>query len=183
MPHQGEICEPLSERDGRLQNIFLRRVGSYGIRRCQPEDLAQIISINWAALPEHYSDSFFEERLRESPETFLVAEDEQGKIPGYIMCRIEYGFSNLKKYGLARKGHIVSVAVLEPHRKFGLGRALVEESIEGMKQRGCSEVYLEVRVSNEPAISLYLKLGMRTVATHHGYYRDGEAAYLMSRPL
>ncbi|MGI0084550.1 MAG: GNAT family N-acetyltransferase [Nitrososphaerales archaeon] len=55
--------------------------------------------------------------------------------------------------------------------------------MEGMKQRGCSEVYLEVRVSNEPAISLYLKLGMRTVATHRGYYRDGEAAYLMSRPL
>ena len=166
-----------------MLNIFLRKVGSYGVRRCLPGDLTDIIAINWAALPEHYSDSFFEERLHESPETFLVAEDEKGKIQGYIMCRIEYGFSNLKRYGLARKGHIVSVAVLEAHRKFGLGRALVEESIEGMKQRGCSEVYLEVRVSNEPAISLYLKLGLHTVATHQGYYRDGEAAYLMSRQL
>jgi ribosomal-protein-alanine N-acetyltransferase len=166
-----------------LQNIFLRKVGSYGIRRCLPGDLPEIIAINWAALPEHYSDSFFDERLRESPETFLVVEDENQKIQGYIMCRIEYGFSTLKKYGLARKGHIVSVAVLEDHRKMGLGRALVEESMEGMRQRGCSEAYLEVRVSNEPAVSLYLKLGMRTVATHHGYYRDGEDAYLMSRPI
>lgn len=166
-----------------MQNIFLRKVGSYGIRRCLPGDLPEIIAINWAALPEHYSDSFFDERLRESPETFLVVEDENQKIQGYIMCRIEYGFSTLKKYGLARKGHIVSVAVLEDHRKMGLGRALVEESMEGMRQRGCSEAYLEVRVSNEPAVSLYLKLGMRTVATHHGYYRDGEDAYLMSRPI
>ena len=145
--------------------------------------MTDVIAINWAALPEHYSDSFFDERLRESPETFLVAEDEAGRIKGYIMCRIEYGFSNLKRYGLARKGHIVSVAVLEDHRRVGLGRALVEESMEGMKQRGCSEAYLEVRVSNGPAILLYEKLGYHTVATHHGYYRDGEDAHLMSRPL
>lgn len=166
-----------------MENIFIRKVGKYGIRRATSSDISDVISINWAALPEHYSDTFFEERLQESPETFLVAEDQAGKIQGYIMCRIEYGFSNMRRYGLARKGHIVSVAVLEEHRGQGLGGALCEEAISGMKQRGCSEVYLEVRVSNEPAISLYEKLGFKTVSTHRGYYRDGEDAYLMSRQL
>src|SRR5579875_929429 len=166
-----------------MQNIYLRRVGRYSLRRAQPEDLPDVISINWAALPEHYSDSFFEERLQESPETFLVVEDDQGKRVGYIMCRIEYGFSHLKKYGLARKGHVVSVAVLDAHRGHGLGRALMEESMVGMKSRGCSEVYLEVKVSNETAVGLYRKLGFQTVTTHHGYYRDGESAYLMSKSL
>jgi [ribosomal protein S18]-alanine N-acetyltransferase len=161
--------------------VFLRRVGKYGVRRSLVEDLPSVISINWAALPEHYSDSFFEERLRESPETFLLAEDERGSVVGYIMCRIEYGFSHVKRYGLARKGHIVSVAILEEHRRQGLGRALVEESLKGMRERGCSEAYLEVRVSNEPAVDLYKLLGFETVTTHHGYYRDGESAYLMSK--
>jgi [ribosomal protein S18]-alanine N-acetyltransferase len=166
-----------------VQNIFLRRVGKYGIRKCLVEDLPSIISINWAALPEHYSDSFFEERLRESPETFLVAEDEKATIIGYIMCRIEYGFSHMKKYGLARKGHVVSVAVLEAHRGQGLGKALMEEALKGMKDRGCSETYLEVRVSNDAAITMYRDLSFQTVTTHHGYYRDGEDAYLMSKAL
>jgi [ribosomal protein S18]-alanine N-acetyltransferase len=166
-----------------LQNIYLRKVGQYGLRKCLPGDIPQVIAINWAALPEHYSDSFFEERLKESPETFLVAEDESGKITAYIMCRIEYGFSNTRRYGLARKGHIVSVAVLDQNRRAGLGRALVEEGVQGMKQRGCSEAYLEVRTSNEPAIALYTKLGFRTIATHRGYYRDGEDANLMSRQI
>ncbi len=147
------------------------------------EDLPAAISINWAALPEHYSDSFFEERLRETPETFLVAEDESGNIIGYIMCRIEYGFSHTKRYGLARKGHIVSVAVLEGHRHFGVGRAIIEEALKGMRERGCTETNLEVRVSNEPAIDLYKKLGFQVVTTHQGYYRDGESAHLMSNPL
>jgi len=166
-----------------VQNIFLRRVGKYGIRKCLLEDLPSVISINWAALPEHYSDSFFEERLRESPETFLVAEDEKGSIIGYIMCRIEYGFSHLKRYGLARKGHVVSVAVLEAHRGNGVGKGLMEESLQGMKDRGCSETYLEVRISNDSAVLLYKNLGFTTITTHHGYYRDGEDAFLMSKAL
>ncbi|MHB8567821.1 MAG: ribosomal protein S18-alanine N-acetyltransferase [Nitrososphaerales archaeon] len=166
-----------------MQNVYLRKVGKYSLRRAQSEDLPDVITINWAALPEHYSDSFFEERLQESPETFLIAEDDAGKRVGYIMCRIEYGFSHLKKYGLARKGHVVSVAVLEAFRGQRLGRALMEESMAGMKSRGCSEAYLEVRVSNDAAVVLYQKLGFQTVTTHHGYYRDGESAYLMSKPL
>ena len=171
----------LSKSD--LENLFLRKMGRYGIRKCVKEDLPDVISINWMTLPEHYSDSFFEERLHETPETFLVAEDEEGKISGYIMCRVEYGFSHVRKYGLARKGHIVSVAVLEEHRRFGLGRALVEEALTGLKQRGCSEVYLEVRISNEAAIKLYENLNFQIASTHHGYYRDGENAHLMSKLL
>jgi len=173
----------LLQRINAVQNIFLRRVGKYGIRKCLVEDLPSIISINWAALPEHYSDSFFEERLRESPETFLVAEDEKGAIIGYIMCRIEYGFSHLKRYGLARKGHVVSVAVLEAHRGLGVGKGLMEEALKGMRERGCSETYLEVRVSNDSAVMMYKNLSFQTVTTHYGYYRDGEDAYLMSRAL
>jgi ribosomal-protein-alanine N-acetyltransferase len=145
-------------------------------------DLPHVISINWQTLPEHYSDFFFEELLKETPETFLVAEKD-GMPIGYIMCRIEYGFSTTKRFGLARKGHIVSVAVLESHRRNGLGRALVEEAIKGMKDRGCSETYLEVRVSNKDAIRLYENMNFKVVSTLQNYYRDGEAAFLMSMPL
>lgn len=46
-----------------------------------------------------------------------------------------------------------------------------------------SEVYLEVRVSNAPAIGLYTKLGYKIVSTLRGYYQDGEDAYIMARTL
>ena len=89
----------------------LRKVGDCVIRRCDESDLAAVIDINMVALPEHYSDYFFESIHRELPEAFIVAELD-GKVVGYIMCKIEFGFSNFRKLGFVKKGHVVSVAVL-----------------------------------------------------------------------
>ena len=152
------------------------------IRFATSRDIAEIISINFKTLPEHYSNSFFMELLLDSPETFVVAENNN-KIIGYIMCRIEYGFSVLKKMSLARKGHVVSFAVLEEYRGKGIGKKLVEQSIEGMKIRKCNESYLEVRTDNIPAIKLYESLGFDRIATLNTYYKDGRNAFLMSAKL
>ena len=162
-----------------MQNLLSKYVGPYEVRQCRFEDLPQVIVINLACLPEHYSDSFFEELFTESPETFVVAE-LAGKIVGYIMCRIEYGFSSIRRLGLSRKGHIVSVAVLEEARNRGLGWTLIKEALEGMKQRSCGEAYLEVRVSNTGAVRLYEKMDFKITTKTERYYRDGEASYLMS---
>ena len=160
----------------------LRRIGTYVIRRCEREDLPSIIEINLLTLPEHYSDYFFESILKELPEAFIVAELE-GRTIGYIMCKIEFGFSNFRKLGFVKKGHVVSVAILEKHRGNGLGKALMREATTGMIGRKADEIYLEVRVSNEQAVKLYEKLGLKIKNKIRGYYRDGEAAYLMAFEL
>ena len=160
----------------------LRKVGDYVIRRCEPDDIPAVIDINMATLPEHYSDYFFESILRELPEAFLVAELEY-KIVGYIMCKIEFGFSNFRKLGFVKKGHVVSVAVLEQHRGKGLGKALMLEGINGSMHRKSDEIYLEVRVSNTGAVKMYEKLGFETKSRLRSYYRDGEDAYLMALEL
>ena len=152
------------------------------IRFATSKDIAEVISINFKTLPEHYSNSFFMELLLDSPETFVVAENNN-KIIGYIMCRIEYGFSILKKMSLARKGHVVSYAVLEEYRGKGIGKKLVVQSIEGMKIKKCNESYLEVRTDNIPAIKLYENLGFNKIATLNTYYKDGRSAFLMSSKL
>ena len=165
-----------------MQPVLARWVGEYLIRPCREDDIPSVIAINLVSLPEHYADYFFEELRRESPETFLVAEKD-GQLVGYIMCRIEYGFSNVKRFNLVKKGHIVSIAVLEQHRGKGIGTALLQEAIKAMAKKKCAEAYLEVRVSNEKAISLYKRLGFAITSKIEFYYRDGEAAYVMTLPL
>jgi ribosomal-protein-alanine N-acetyltransferase len=162
-----------------LQKAIVAKVGDYQIRRADREDIPAVIDINSETLPEHYSDYFYYEILAEFPETFLVAETE-GKVMGYIMSRIEYGFSHLHRLGLARKGHVVSVAVKEGHRGRGVGTMLMQVSQVEMVKKTATECYLEVRVSNAEAIALYKRLGYKVSGRLEAYYKDGEAALVMA---
>ena len=162
--------------------IALRNVNGYSLRRCGIDDLKSVIDINEKTLPEHYTEYFFESLLREIPEAFIVAELEN-EIVGYIMCKLEFGFSNFRKLGFVKKGHVVSISLLEEHRGKYIGEALMMEGINGVVARKGDEIYLEVRTSNLPAISLYRKLGFQTKSILKTYYRDGEDANLMALDL
>jgi ribosomal-protein-alanine N-acetyltransferase len=162
--------------------IALRNVNGYSLRRCGIDDLKSVIDINEKTLPEHYTEYFFESLLREIPEAFIVAELEN-EIVGYIMCKLEFGFSNFRKLGFVKKGHVVSISLLEKHRGKYIGEALMMEGINGVVARKGDEIYLEVRTSNLPAIALYRKLGFQTKSILKSYYRDGEDANLMALDL
>ena len=162
--------------------VILKQVGDCILRRCELGDIIPVMEINLRTLPEHYSDYFYESLLEELPEAFIVAEIS-GKIIGYIMCKMEHGFSNFRKLGFVKKGHVVSIAVLDEHRRKGFGSVLVNEAINGVKNIQCSELYLEVRCSNNDAVRLYEKLGFSITQKLKAYYRDGEDAYVMAIDL
>jgi len=152
------------------------------IRLFRVEDLNQVMDINRKCLPENYESSFFKELHERYPNTFIVAE-EDGVIVAYVMCRIELGFPDLKRFGIPKKGHVVSLAVLPDSRRKGIATELMKEAMKAMDGYGCSECYLEVRTTNEPALDLYRKMGFSVGRRIEGYYFDGEAAFFMTRKL
>ena len=149
----------------------------FSIRPFHPDDIKQVVSINQRCLPENYPDQFFMGLHYHAPKAFFVAEYE-GEIIGYIMCRIERGISGFGRMPV-KKGHIVSVAVLQTLRNKGFGKALIKAGMVGMMDYGATEFFLEVRKSNEEAVGVYEKLGYSVRRVLRGYYRDGEDAYLM----
>ncbi|MBC7129749.1 ribosomal protein S18-alanine N-acetyltransferase [Candidatus Bathyarchaeota archaeon] len=155
---------------------------TFKLRRFTPNDLERVVYINLTCLPENYSNYFFLDLYERFPETFIVAE-ENGEVVGYIMCRIEIGLSNYGFGGFIKKGHIVSIAVLPGYRRKGIGEALIRRAMEGMRKYNAKQCFLEVRVTNTPAINLYKKMGFEVKKVIRGYYSDGEDAYLMAREL
>ena len=155
---------------------------TFKLRKFKPDDLQSVMQINRDCLPENYTDFFFMDLHERFPETFIVAE-EDGQIVGYIMCRIEVGLSNFGLGGLIRKGHVVSIAVLPQFRRKGVAQALINTAMEGMAYYKAKQCYLEVRVTNDTGMTLYKKLGFEVTRTVHGYYSDGEDAYVMSKRL
>ena len=146
------------------------------------KDLDEVVKINWSCLPENYDNSFFLNLFAHYPKTFVVAK-HAGKVVGYIMCRVETGFSELKRFSLTRKGHIVSVAVLQEYRNQGVASNLLSEVLKGFKEYQVPEIFLEVRESNKIAINLYQKFDFTTTRSIKSYYRDGETALVMTKPM
>jgi [ribosomal protein S18]-alanine N-acetyltransferase len=155
---------------------------TYNLRKFVPDDLQGVMQINRVCLPENYTDFFFVDLHQRFPETFIVAEENK-KLVGYIMNRIEVGLSNYGFGGLVRKGHVVSIAVLPETRRKGVAQALINRALEGMQYYKAKQCFLEVRVTNEAAISLYKKLGFEVTRTINGYYSDGEDAYVMTKRI
>ncbi|AFL66331.1 ribosomal protein S18-alanine N-acetyltransferase [Desulfurococcus amylolyticus] len=155
----------------------------YRVRNAASDDITRVIEINMVSLPEHYPRRFFEELYEEYGKAFYVAEAPNGEVVGYIMTRVEWKPGFFHRF-IARSGHVVSIAVLKEHRGRSLGYALMAYAMKSMYyDYKCNETYLEVRVSNNPAISLYEKLGYRKVKVEKNYYLDGEDAYVMAREL
>ena len=137
------------------------------------------MQINEECLPENYSTFFYRDLYRRFPHTFLVAKAD-GEIHGYIMCRIETGFSMNKRLSIVKKGHIISIAVLPNFRRIGIASALISEILErALPEYEVDECYLEVRPSNIAAINLYKTFSFKKVKEINHYYRDGETAYVM----
>ncbi len=155
----------------------------FTLRTFRGEDLNKVMAINFECLPENYSSSFYRELFSRFPETFIIAEVE-GEIQGYIMCRVERGFSKLRNLSPSRLLHVVSIAVRESYRRRGMAKALMFEAMKrGPVTYEVTECYLEVRVGNEPAVKLYEGLGFTKTKRNYGYYLDGEDAWVMSLAL
>ena len=152
------------------------------LRPFRPDDLSAVIEINRVCLPENYSPYFFMEVYKTCPEAFIVAEIDR-KVVGYIMCRLEFGFSDVRRFRMVKKGHIVSVAVLPDYRRHGMGRELVNASLKALELHGAEECFLEVRAVNDEAVALYKQMGFDAVRTASHYYHDGADAYVMSAKL
>lgn len=95
--------------------------------------------------------------------------------------------SDIAGYGgitvAADTADVGNIAVTENYRNCGAGTAILEELCSTAKLKGVKSVFLEVRVSNAAAISLYLKCGFVGRYARLRYYPDGEDCLVMAKEL
>ena len=104
---------------------------------------------------------------------FVVVGEEDGKAAGFILARNERG----------GRAHIITIDVLEPYRRSGLGTLLLEEAHLRLRVAGAKRVVLEVSVENAPAQAFYRKHGYESTRRLRHYYRDQEDAWQMVKTL
>lgn len=84
------------------------------IRKAKLEDMIGMQNCNLWCLPENYTSKFYLYHFVSWEQVLFIAEDQRGKVVGYVMAKIE------EEEGELIHGHITSLSVLRSHRKLGI---------------------------------------------------------------
>ncbi|XP_020007052.2 N-alpha-acetyltransferase 11 [Castor canadensis] len=149
------------------------------IRNAQPDDLMNMQHCNLLCLPENYQMKYYFYHGLSWPQLSYIAEDEDGKIVGYVLAKMEEDPDDVPH------GHITSLAVKRSHRRLGLAQKLMDQASRAMIENFSAKyVSLHVRKSNRAALHLYSNtLNFQVSEVEPKYYADGEDAYAMKRDL
>lgn len=157
--------------------------GDLHIRQAVQADLLAVLRIERASFDQPWPFSAFERYLGEPG--FLVAVTEENVSSGYgtsdSASESVVGFvvANLVPNHGRQFGHVKDIAVHPECRGRGVGRTLLERALQVLDIHGARSVKLEVRASNERAISLYQDFGFEYLRTMPRYYDDSEDALIL----
>jgi ribosomal-protein-alanine N-acetyltransferase len=139
------------------------------IRPMEERDLAMVTQIEQETFSQPWSQAGFFDTLALENTIFIVATTN---------CQI-VGYCGM--YLCGDEGEITNVVVQKNDRNKGIGQTMLQALIEKAQQRGARTYFLEVRVSNQGAISLYLKFGFVIKGIRKGLYqKPTEDGYIMA---
>jgi ribosomal-protein-alanine N-acetyltransferase len=141
-------------------------------RRLELRDLNEIERIERSSYRTPWSRSMFAGELAKPSSISLGAFDpEDGELLGYLI---------ISRYVDA--WHVMNLAVAPEHRRKHIAAGMLEQLFAVTAGEGRRGYTLEVRVSNEVAISLYEQAGFKARGVRRGYYTDNrEDALIMWR--
>ena len=142
-------------------------------RAHEPRDFTALLRLDQGCFPPGiaYSKTMLRYFLKLPSADGTVAEDS-GKIVGFILTE--------ENPPLA---HVITLDVAEPHRRQGVGSALLAESEKNLALRGVRTILLETATDNEAGVAFWKRHGYRIEATLKRYYLRRVDAYEMRKIL
>ena len=119
--------------------------------------VSQIAELEKLCFSDPWSERSIASEIENSLSLWLVSE-EDGVVLGYVGSQ-----------SVAPESDMMNLAVAPQARNRGIAQALVCALIEELKAQKMESLTLEVRVSNEPAIKLYAKLGFEIIGRRHSF--------------
>ncbi|MCP4706523.1 MAG: ribosomal protein S18-alanine N-acetyltransferase [candidate division Zixibacteria bacterium] len=142
------------------------------IRLMKREDIDHLASLEMEIFSDPWPVEAFIDGLDDVNHVFLVVEIEK-QIAGYGSYYIEMG-----------EGRLTNIAITPEFRRKSIAKKLLEYILGVVKEAMCKYIFLDVRPTNEAAISLYNLYGFYEAYRRPEYYSDPtEDAMVMVKNL
>lgn len=139
------------------------------IFRAEEKDIEDIENIEKECFSTPWSQTAIKDAMENNTAFFIAKKGK--KTVGYI------GIS-----AVLDEGYITNVAVSQKERRKGIGTALLNRVFSFARDNNLSFVSLEVRVSNQNAISLYTALGFKEEGKRKNFYdKPKEDALILTK--
>jgi len=146
-------------------------MGDYLIRAAAVSDIRHIAEMEEAIFYPPWSEESVSAEITDNKLARYVVAEAGGEIVGYAGVWL-----------ILDEGHITNIAVRPGFRRKGIARDLISALILASENEGVEKFTLEVRASNEEAISLYKEMNFEICGVRKNYYDDnGEDAVIMWR--
>ena len=130
-----------------------------------PKNIEQVRKLNQAIFPVKYNDKFYNDLSTVNATQFTHLAYFADIIVGAIGCRAE------GQEGEKFKVYVMTIGVLAPYRRLGIGAKLLQQTLEACdKDPNCEEVYLHVQVGNDAAVDFYKGFGFEVGEVIKDYY-------------
>jgi ribosomal-protein-alanine acetyltransferase len=171
---------PSADRDGAVSQGD--RTGAR-LRRMVPADLADVMALEHELFPDDpWTDEMFAEEVAQPLRSrlYLIAEAGAARAGEPAMA----GYAGMMFVPGGVQADVLTIAVAPRFWDRGIGSALLSALIQAARDRGCTEVFLEVREDNPRARGLYLRRGFEEIGVRRGYYQpSGVDAIVMWKDL
>lgn len=139
------------------------------ILRMNRSHVAQIAQLETLCFHDPWSERSIAGELDNPLSTWLICADGD-HVLGYVGSQTVMGETDM-----------MNVAVHPDARGQGIATRLILALVEDLKKQGSHCLTLEVRASNQNAISLYQKLGFLQIGRRPNYYRNPKEDALILR--
>lgn len=140
------------------------------ISRIRKADCGKLAAIHARSFPKGWSAAEIARLVAEPGMAALVSNAPDPD--GFILIRV-----------VLDEAEVLTLATDPDHRRAGIGRALLTQSLIECVQAGAKRVFLEVSGSKAAAIQLYASTGFRETGVRKAYYSDRSDALVMEKAL
>lgn len=141
-------------------SAVIKEAGAF-IRPMTETDFSKVMGVESAAYEFPWTETIFRDCFKVGYYCCVIEKD--GELIGHGVMSAAVG-----------ECHLLNVCVHPDHQRQGHGQVLVDYLLNLGYHAKARLAYLEVRISNDAARSLYLKRGFREIGIRKNYYPAGD---------
>ncbi|MFL2544712.1 MAG: ribosomal protein S18-alanine N-acetyltransferase [Longimicrobiales bacterium] len=134
--------------------------GCLQLRQLEYGDIEEVVSIEKLYFNKAWSEKTFQ-KLLDHPDGQVWVALQGEDLLGYVVLQCS-----------GDEAELINIAVRKGKRKLGIGSALLSKTVDVAVGLDVKKLFLEVRSSNQQAISLYERFGFDQVGTRSNYYSN-----------